>query len=643
MKRLLVFCLALCLCLPALALGEDAELYVRNIGSVPDDFIFGMDLSSVISLENGGTRFYDFDGNETDIFSLLKQNGITHIRARLWNDPYDSEGRPYGGGVCDLDTLIQIGLRSTKAGLKLIVDFHYSDFWADPGKQMPPKAWAGMSAEEKAQAVYEFTLSSLTALKENGVDVGMVQAGNETNGRMCGETGWAGIVSLMDAGLNAVREVYPDALTALHFTNPENTEQLKYFAKQLEVYSLDYDVFATSWYPFWHGSLDNLSAVLSDIADAYGKKVLVMETSYPYTSLDSDFSGNTVSDNPLEGYPFTPQGQANMIADLADTLINRTHSAIGLVYWEGAWITAGGASYDESLALWEKYGSGWATRFAGEYDPNDAGKYYGGSAVDNQAFFDPSGHPLPSLKVFRLLKEDGAASVPLRADACENAYVRADINSDILLPESVSAVMNDGSKENVPVIWNINEAGLDSLREKGAGTYEISGTARGMEVSCFLTLEYRNYLSDPGFEEGGAHWRFTDLGHTQQLYVEDKPSDSLSGTKHAHFWSAKTDSVKFTLEQDTENLPEGRYVFGISIMGGDGGKTEIYAYVKINGETVTTVPMKISYYNVWDTGVTEPFFVPEGAVVTVGAYVACQGSGSGAWGKLDDAFLNLAR
>jgi arabinogalactan endo-1,4-beta-galactosidase len=639
MKRLLVFCLALCLCLPALALGEDAELYVRNIGSVPDDFIFGMDLSSVISLENGGTRFYDFDGNETDIFSLLKQNGITHIRARLWNDPYDSEGRPYGGGVCDLDTLIQIGLRSTKAGLKLIVDFHYSDFWADPGKQMPPKAWADMSAEEKAQAVYEFTLSSLTALKENGVDVGMVQAGNETNGRMCGETGWAGIVSLMDAGLNAVREVYPDALTALHFTNPENTEQLKYFAKQLEVYSLDYDVFATSWYPFWHGSLDNLSAVLSDISDAYGKKVLVMETSYPYTSLDSDFSGNTVSDNPLEGYPFTPQGQANMIADLADTLINRTHSAIGLVYWEGAWITAGGASYDESLALWEKYGSGWATRFAGEYDPNDAGKYYGGSAVDNQTFFDPQGRPLESLKVFRLMREGN--EIPAVPDALEDVTVTCDLNAPLELPETVNAVMTDDSRQEVPVTWHITEDDERKMHEGGVAQYTVPRDAGGMEATCYISMIEYNYLTDYSFEEDSRAWIITDLKKADELYIEDKKTDSLTGAKHMHFWSAAQNSVEFTLEQIVSDLPEGRFRFSASIMGGDCGETEIFAYVKVDGEIVAkSDPMPITGYNNWHMGTTPVFEHPAGSEVTVGVYVKCQGTGNGAWGKIDDCLLN---
>ncbi|MCR4621349.1 MAG: glycosyl hydrolase 53 family protein [Clostridiales bacterium] len=406
MKRLVLFCLFVSLCVYCCALGEADTLRVKNIGKVPEDFIFGMDLSSVISLEAGGTRFYDFDGNETDIFVLLKQNGITHIRARLWNDPYDAQGRIYGGGICDIDTLVRIGERSTNAGLKLIVDFHYSDFWADPGKQTPPKAWQAMSLSKKARALYDFTLSSLTALKKRGVDVSIVQIGNETNGFFCGETGWLSIATLMDSGLKAAKRVYPDALTALHFTDPENAEQLLYYAKQVGAFGLSYDVFAVSWYPFWHGSLENLSAVLSEVADTYGKKVMVMETSYPYTSLDSDFSGNTVSVGALDAYPFSPQGQADLIADLADTLVNRTSSAIGLVYWEGAWINAGGTSYAQNLKLWENYGSGWATRFAGEYDP-DAGKYYGGSAVDNQALFDPSGHPLPSLKVFRRLIEGG--------------------------------------------------------------------------------------------------------------------------------------------------------------------------------------------------------------------------------------------
>ncbi len=122
--------------------------------------------------------------------------------------------------------------------------------------------------------------------------------------------------------------------------------------------------------------------------------------------------------------------------------------------------------------------------------------------------------------------------------------------------------------------------------------------------------------------------------------MEDKKTDSLTGSKHMHFWSAAKNSVEFTVEQTIEDLPEGRFKFAISIMGGDCGETEIYAYVKVDGETVGTCPMTISGYGNWDTARVPAFDHPAGSGVTVGVYVKCEGEGNGAWGKIDDAMLN---
>ena len=281
---------------PLAAGAEDAStLYVKKVENLPEDFIFGMDVSSVIAEENSGVKYFDFDGNEADLFRVLADNGINYIRVRVWNDPWDTDGNGFGGGNCDIANAVEIGKRATAAGQKLLVDFHYSDFWADPGKQMVPRAWKGMEIEEKTEAVYEYTKDCLMQLKEAGVDVGMVQTGNETNGALCGETIWFNIQYLMQAGARATREVYPDALVALHFANPEKAGSYATYAKKMDYYKVDYDVFATSYYPYWHGTLDNLSAVLTEIADTYGKKVMVMETSYAWTDADSDFSGNTIS------------------------------------------------------------------------------------------------------------------------------------------------------------------------------------------------------------------------------------------------------------------------------------------------------------------------------------------------------------
>ncbi len=623
--------------------GAEGGVYVKKVENLPEDFILGMDVSSVLAEERSGVRYCNEAGEEEDLFKILSDSGINMIRVRVWNDPYDAEGRGYGGGNCDIDCAVEIGRRAAQYGMKLLVDFHYSDFWADPGKQMVPKAWKGMEIEEKTEAVYEFTRDCLIRLKEADVDVGMVQTGNETNNLLCGEKTWFNIQYLMQAGARATREIYPEALVALHFANPEKADSYATYAKKMDYYQVDYDVFASSYYPYWHGSLENLAAVLTDIAQTYGKKVMVVETSYAFTGEDSDFSGNTIGDGGGfdKPWPFTVQGQANAVRAVTDTVVNHMPNGIGVVYWEGAWITVGGASWEENHALWEEYGSGWASSYAGSYDPNDAGKYYGGSAVDNQAFFDASGRALPSLQVFRLMREGN--EIPVAADALEDVNLICDLNAPIVLPETVNAVMTDDSRQALPVVWDFPAELEEKMHVSGPAAYEIAGTAGGMTARCHVSMVEYNYLKDYSFEEDGGAWTVTDLAGADQLYVEDKVTDSLTGTKHFHFWSAKPDSVEFTLEQTVTDLPEGKYRFTVSIMGGDAGNQEIYAYVKVNGEIVARAPMKITSWNNWDTGVTEAFACPGGSEVTVGIFVKCSGSGNGAWGKIDDAMLNSVK
>ena len=385
---------------------QSESLTVECVENLPQDFIFGMDASCVPALEAGGVRYSDHDGAERDVFQILGDNGINYIRVRVWNDPFNGNGNGYGGGNCDIENVLNIGRRATAAGLKLLVNFHYSDFWADPGKQMVPKAWQEMNIEDKCDALYRYTKESLTKLMDAGVDVGMVQIGNETNGYMCGERDWANITRLMSAGSRAVREVCPGALTVLHFTNPEKVTHYAEYGRILSEYDVDYDVFASSYYPYWHGTMDNLAQVLSHIAETYGKKVMVAETSYAYTASDTDYYGNTVgSGSAVAGYPLSVQGQADLVRDVIDTVANKTKNGIGVFYWEGTWIAAGGGSYGENRTLWERNGSGWASSYAAEYDPTDAGKWYGGCAVDNQAFFDGQGRALESLKIFALVRE----------------------------------------------------------------------------------------------------------------------------------------------------------------------------------------------------------------------------------------------
>ena len=644
---ILVVVLLLCGCKPSqaplknyipTAKIEGSSLFVNKVENLPADFIMGMDASSVLAQEASGVKYYNFDGQEQDVFQTLAESGVNYIRVRVWNDPFDAEGHGYGGGNCTIDTALEIGKRANKYGMKLLVNFHYSDFWADPGKQMVPKAWAGMTIEEKTDALYNYTKESLQKLEENGIEVGMVQIGNETNGAMCGETVWFNIQYLLQAGSKATREVYPGALVAVHFANPEKVGSYETYASKLDYYQVDYDIFGSSYYPFWHGTLDNLKSTLSGIQEKYGKQVMVLETSYAYTPDDTDFNGNTISDGSLvtKNYPYTVHGQARAVRDVIQAMADI--GGIGVFYWEGTWNSVGTSSYEENLEKWQKYGSGWATSYAAQYDPEDAGKYYGGCAVDNQAMFDAQGKPLESLRVFNLVRYGNETEI--KADAPEDTVLVSDIGDPITLPETVNAVMNNGSTTAVKVTWDVTEDSLLEMAKTG-GKYEITGIADGMTAKLFLTVAEYNYLENFGFETGDTTgWTVTDLAKADELHVEDKVTDSLSGTHNMHFWSAAQNTVHFTVEQQAKNLPAGKYKFTISIMGGDSGEQEVYAYVKLNGETVATAPMEITSYGSWDTATITGLEYNEGDELVVGIFVKCQGAGNGAWGKIDDAMLN---
>ncbi len=647
--------LGLCACAPAesgsswkpnvkeLDVQSDS-LYVQKVENLPEDFIMGMDASCVPALEAGGVKYYDHDGVEKDVYQILSENGINYIRVRVWNDPFNADGKGYGGGNCDIENAIAIGKRATEYGMKLLVNFHYSDFWADPAKQMVPKAWKNMNIDQKADALYTYTKECLQKLRDAGVDVGMVQIGNETNGAMAGENssslgGWKKITQLLSAGSKAVREVCPGALVAVHFANPEKVTNYESYGKNLEYYGVDYDVFASSYYPFWHGTLENLSQVLTNIATKYNKKVMVAETSYAFTAEDTDFYGNTIGEGGgiVKDYPFTLQGQANLVHDVIDTVVNKTVNGIGVFYWEGTWISAGGAGWEENSALWERYGSGWASSYAAEYDPDDAGQWYGGCAVDNQAFFDSDGKATEALKVFALVRNGNA--VTNKADAIEDTNLIFDLNGEITMPETVNAVMLDNSKKAIPVQWH--NVDIEAMKAGGVAKYTVTGTADGMTATCYISMVEYNYLQNWSFEDGDAGWTATANKSFDELMVEDKVTDSLTGNKHFHFWGAGENVVEFTLEQQISDLPAGKYNYTISIMGGDGGETEIYAYVKINGETVATAPLQMTVYNEWHTATVENIEYAAGDTLTVGIYVKC--AGPNAWGKIDDALLNSVK
>jgi len=611
-----------------------SELYIEAVPGLTNDFIRGADVSSLLALEASGVRFFDFDGNEQDMLKTLAEAGFNYIRVRVWNDPFDAQGRGYGGGNNTIEKALELGVRAAEHGMRLKVNFHYSDFWADPGKQMVPKAWRDFNMDEKEEALYQFTKESVQMLIDGGADVGMVQIGNENNNGLAGERAWPRITQLLAAGARAVRYVSEasgkDIQIAVHFTNPESTN-FAHLARLLEVGGVDYDIFSTSFYPFWHGSLDNLAYQLTNVAEQFGKYVMVAEVSYAFTYEDFDGHANTIGEGGTfeKPYPFTVQGQARAVADVIRTVAGLGDAGIGVFYWEPAWIPVPGDAVEERAVLWERYGSGWATSFAAEYDPDDAGIWYGGVAFDNQTLFDAFGHPLPSLNVFGYVFTGTVTEI--RLDEVSNANISVRISTPIELPTHVEAIYNDGRTELVAVVWE--DVDLVEISNSPVGIYRVYGTAQGFAVVCFISMEEANFIENHSFEDSDrSMWVLNNIGDTEQLRFLEQVANARTGTHSVHFWDP--DFIEFTLEQTVTGLQPGTYSFGLFIQGDDVANFEIYIFAYADGVRHRMDTDVDGWVN-WRNPIIENI-VTESGEITVGVFVRSDGG----WGSIDDVMLN---
>ena len=362
-------------------------------------FVKGMDLSTLLELERCGARYYD-KGQERDILAIMKDYDVDTIRLRLWNDPKSESGEWYGAGNNDLSETIAIGKKVTEAGFGVLLNFHYSDFWADPGKQIKPKAWKDFGMEELEKAVYDFTKESLEKILDEGVNVTMIQVGNElSNGLLWPEgrvPNYDNIYRLVSAGLKACREIDSKIPLMIHLDNGGNNALYREWFDNFTQRGGDFDYIGLSYYPFWHGSLDMLEYNMNDIAERYGKDLIVAEVSMGFT-MESYQQYEKLSDEERKGYATTPslvekidypmtiQGQKDFTEDFLNRVgkVTGNHGK-GFFWWEPAWIPVPG--------------SGWATPASLKYmnDPGPCGNEWA-----NQALFDYDGNVLPALEVIR--------------------------------------------------------------------------------------------------------------------------------------------------------------------------------------------------------------------------------------------------
>ncbi|GAB3232080.1 hypothetical protein GCM10027447_27570 [Glycomyces halotolerans] len=347
-----------------------AEVDRRRRPRKTKTFVRGADISSLAKAEDLGAVYRRADGSEGDAIDILADSGVNCIRLKVWVDP--------GDGYNTEHQVVEIGERAKRAGMDLLVDFHYSDTWADPGKQYKPAAWADLDFAGLKSAVYDHTAEVLGALEEVGAAPTLVQVGNEINGGMIWPDGrwdrWPQLAELLTAGSDAVRDTVPRAEVVLHLAEGGDNGAFRWWFDNAESHGVPYDAIGLSFYPYWHGTFEELESNMHDLAGRYGKPMYVMETAYPFTTEDKDGWPNIIADaEPVAGYPAGPESQSAVLTAVADVVKGVPDGlGRGVFWWEATWTGV--------------EGHGW--------DPDDPSS---GNGWENQALFDYDDRALPAL------------------------------------------------------------------------------------------------------------------------------------------------------------------------------------------------------------------------------------------------------
>jgi arabinogalactan endo-1,4-beta-galactosidase len=310
---------------------------------------------------------------QEDAPKILRKHGLNYARIRLWVDSPD--------GYHGRKQLLEMAKRLKALKIKLLVDFHYSDSWADPGKQPKPKSWENLDFQDLKKSLYDYTFDICNSLKMQGTPPDMVQIGNEiTNGMVWpdgkNDKSFDNLAALLKEGYQAVKHCSPSTLVMLHLDNGGKNEQFQWWFDNIIAQGVPFDLIGVSYYTYWHGTLASLQNNLDDIALRYDKNIVVVETAYPFTPDDNDNFENIISSEEQPGYPFTPDGQTKILADIM-TIVRAIPNArgLGIIWWDATWIAVPG--------------NGW-----------DSANPSSGNNWENQALFDFQSRPLPAMGLF---------------------------------------------------------------------------------------------------------------------------------------------------------------------------------------------------------------------------------------------------
>ena len=615
------------------------KIVVEKVAGLSDDFMRGVDISMIDQIEQSGGKFYNAKGEQQDIFQILKDNGVNWIRIRLWNKPVYEEdqkdangkiiakkGTKMGGGNNDLATDLRIAKRIKAAGLKFLLDFHYSDFWADPGKQHMPQDWKNLTAAQLEAQVEKFTRETIDTFTKEGAAPDAVQIGNELNSGFMWPIGqlWTDDPSVTIGGMKQFTRLLTKASNGvraaqngknikiiIHLADGGDQGLYKWIFDDVKKAKVDYDIIGLSFYPYWHGSLDALKENLQMISKRYGKQMAVVETAYAFTEENGDAQGNVfmVYSDEAHGYVPSVQGQATLIRDMIATVAS-VKGGCGVFYWEADSILAKGANLS-------------ATE---------------GNTWENQAMFDFTGKALPSLAVWNLVTGKGEVQNAWGGSAklgsnfvpyalADKLEVTTQPGAAPTLPAKVKVVFTNDSEGLVDVTWDAHNWAAEKV-----GKVALTGTIKGSSfkpVANVVVTDRVNVIADPSFESGkmGA-WKLNGPGAA--CFMENNKGNAHSGKWTYKYWLGS--GFKSILSQEVTGIPNGTYELSVWAMGG-GGENNIRLFAANFDGTKKQVTGKITNTG-WNDWHQYKIRVPvTDGKVTVGIYLD---TAPDCWGNFDD-------
>ncbi len=588
------------------------NFWINPVKGINPEFIKGADVSMIEQIEQEGGKYY-FNGKQQNALQILKENGVNWIQMRLWNDPKDEAGTYFGGGNNDLNTDLLIAKQAKKYGLKICLEFHYSDFWADPGTQNKPANWLNDHGLKLEQDVYEFTSSVIKKFEDINATPDMVVIGNEVNngilwpdGQIYGSGGWNGFASLIQQGINAVRKVDPKAMIMIHVADA-SSNSLNYFFDNLinKEHVTNFDVIGLSYYPYWDGTIDQLKTVVDNLSTNFNKYIVIDETSYAWTlkvPSNNDGTTNTFTLNEQNsgGYVASVQGQGTELRDVIETIANiPDNKGLGVFYWGTTWIPVQGA--------------GWKNGF--------------GDAWANQAMFDFEGNALPSLSTFKLVSGT-QTYLPPKIISVEPVEISTTADEAPALPSKVNVIYSDASIKSLTVEWSKIEKQLYSQ----PGTFTISGTITNIneKVYAYVKVTNKNYVNNPGFENGLADWIIK--GDTNAISVNTNQSDAYSGKQSLGWWSSTP--FKVMVYQTISNLTNGYYTLS-AYLEGSGGENLLELFAMDYGGPRLSIDVHDNGWRSWQHPVIPMIKVTNGQC-TIGLYID---GNANDWGTIDDVSL----